>query len=230
MNATPQALRTDRPQMLLFDLDGTLVDSVPDLAWCLNLMLDEFSLPVASEDEVRHWVGNGAERLVKRALTRQMHGEPDDLALLKRALARLMDIYALNTDRYSRLYPGVNEGLDYAKSLGVPLGLVTNKAARFTVPLMKSLGIHDHFDIIIGGDSLPTQKPDPGPLLHCAREFNAEPAETVMIGESINDLQAARAAGMRILCVSYGYNHGSDIAAQGPDAVLHSLADLSDHL
>jgi phosphoglycolate phosphatase len=218
------------PQLMLFDLDGTLVDSVPDLAYCVNIMLSELNQPAANEDEVRHWVGNGAERLVKRALTRSMDGEPDDEALLKRALIRLMDIYAENTDRYSCLYPGAMEGLNYARALGCPLGLVTNKAERFTVPLMKSLGIHDHFDIIVGGDTLPTQKPHPGQLLHCAKQYQAEPARSVMVGDSINDLQAARAAGMRILCVSYGYNHGEDIGSQQPDAVLHSLANLSAHV
>lgn len=218
------------PEMLLFDLDGTLVDSVPDLAFCLNAMLTELALPAASEEEVRMWVGNGAERLIKRAITRRMDGEPEDRALLQRALARLMEIYAENTDQYSRLYPGVIEGLGYARSLGCPLGLVTNKAERFTLPLMRSLGILDHFDIVVGGDTLPTQKPHPGPLLHCAGQYRAAPARSVMIGDSINDLQAARAAGMRILCVSYGYNHGNDIGTHGPDAILHSLAELPAHL
>jgi phosphoglycolate phosphatase len=218
------------PELLLFDLDGTLVDSVPDLAFCLNAMLTELALPAASEEEVRVWVGNGAERLVKRALTRRMDGEPEDQALLRRALARLMEIYAENTDQYSQLYPGATEGLDYARSLGCPLGLVTNKAERFTVPLMRSLGIFDRFDIVVGGDTLPTQKPHPGPLLHCAEQYRAAPAHSVMIGDSINDLQAARAAGMRILCVSYGYNHGNDIGTHGPDAILHSLAELPAHL
>lgn len=218
------------PELLLFDLDGTLVDSVPDLAFCLNAMLTELALPAASEDDVRMWVGNGAERLVKRALTRRMDGEPEDETLLRRALARLMEIYAENTDQYSQLYPGVTEGLDYARSLGCPLGVVTNKAERFTVPLMRSLGILDRFDIVVGGDTLPTQKPHPGPLLHCAEHYRAAPARSVMIGDSINDLQAARAAGMRILCVSYGYNHGNDIGTHGPDAILHSLAELPAHL
>jgi len=218
------------PELLLFDLDGTLVDSVPDLACCLNAMLTELALPAASEDEVRMWVGNGAERLVKRALTRRMDGEPEDQALLSRALARLMEIYGENTDQYSQLYPGVIEGLDYARSLGCPLGVVTNKAERFTVPLLRSLGIFDRFDIVVGGDTLATQKPHPGPLLHCAEQYRAAPARSVMIGDSVNDLQAARAAGMRILCVSYGYNHGQDIGTHGPDAILHSLAELPAHL
>lgn len=216
--------------MVLFDLDGTLVDSVPDLAWCVDRMLRELGLPGATEDEVRRWVGNGTERLVKRALTRTMNGEPDDPTLLERALARMLDLYADNNDERSRLYPGAREGLEYVRSLGCPVGCVTNKPERFTGPLLESLAIHDYFDIVIGGDTLPTRKPDPGPLLHCAKHYGIDPAHAVMIGDSVNDVHAARAAGMRVLCVSYGYNHGNDIGEEGPDAVMHSLADLPNHL
>lgn len=216
--------------MILFDLDGTLVDSVPDLAWCVDTMLREFGLPGAGEEEVRLWVGNGAERLVKRALTRTMEGEPQDGRFFLRAFDRVLELYGENTDRYSRLYPGVHEGLAYARTLGCPLGCVTNKAERFTLPLLNSLGIYDDFRIIVGGDTLPARKPDPLPLLYCAEQCDAEPGCSVMVGDSINDVHAARGAGMRILCVSYGYNHGNDIGREGPDAVMHSLAELPAHL
>ncbi|MGQ0659119.1 MAG: phosphoglycolate phosphatase [Chromatiales bacterium] len=216
--------------MILFDLDGTLVDSVPDLTYCVDAMLRELGLPGASEDDVRRWVGNGAERLVKRALTRTMDDDPLDITLYRRAYDRLLDLYAENTDKFSRLYPGVRDGLDYVRTLGCPVGCVTNKAERFTLPLLKSLGIYADFRIIIGGDTLPARKPDPFPLLYCAGQCNADPGHSVMVGDSINDLHAARAAGMRILCVSYGYNHGNDIGVEGPDAVMNSLAELPAYL
>jgi len=119
---------------------------------------------------------------------------------------------------------------DYVNALGCPIGCVTNKAERFTIPLLKSLGIYDDFHMIIGGDTLPAKKPDPFPLLFCAEQYKANPKHSVMVGDSVNDVQAARAAGFRILCVSYGYNHGNDIGDEGPDAVMHSLADLPTHL
>jgi len=223
-------MRNGRPHLVLFDLDGTLVDSVPDLAYCVDTMLRELGLPGATEEEVRHWVGNGAERLVKRALTQTMDDEPSDLDQYERAYARLLDLYAEHTDELSRLYPGAREGLDYVNALGCPIGCVTNKAERFTIPLLKSLGIYDDFHMIIGGDTLPAKKPDPFPLLFCAEQYKANPKHSVMVGDSVNDVQAARAAGFRILCVSYGYNHGNDIGDEGPDAVMHSLADLPTHL
>ena len=150
--------------------------------------------------------------------------------LLERAKILLTDCYAEKPDESSRLYPGVTEGLDYTASLGCPIGLVTNKPGRFTVPLIQSLGIHHHFNIIVSGDTLPQQKPDPAPLLHCADRYGVEPARSVMVGDSVNDVAAARAAGMPVLCVSYGYNHGTDIRAHKPDAILDSLAELPSYL
>jgi phosphoglycolate phosphatase len=219
-----------RPELVLFDLDGTLVDSVPDIAWCIDRMLVEQGRPPAGEAQVRLWVGNGAERLIKRALTGDMDAEPEDAGLFDCARQRFLDLYAGHADERSALYPGVTEGLDYVRGLGCPVGCVTNKPGRFTGPLLRSLGILDRFDIVVSGDTLPNQKPDPLPLLHCAGQWAARPAASVMIGDSINDIRAARAAGFRILCVSYGYNHGRDIGAQQPDAVLASLADLPVHL
>ncbi|HTT08327.1 MAG TPA: phosphoglycolate phosphatase [Gammaproteobacteria bacterium] len=218
------------PELVLFDLDGTLVDSVPDIAYCIDQMLGELGRAPAGETQVRMWVGNGAERLIKRALTRAMDAEPDDTAEYQRAHARFLELYGEHTDELSRLYPGALEGLRYARSLGCPVGCVTNKAARFTEPLLRSLGIRGEFEIVVSGDTLARRKPDPLPLLHCADKCGARPAHSVMVGDSINDIQAARAAGFRIVCVSYGYNHGNDISVEKPDAVIPTLADLSAHL
>lgn len=212
-------------EMVLFDLDGTLVDSAPDLAWSVDAMLAQLGLPARGVDQVRHWVGNGLERTVKRALTGTVHGEPEP-ALFDRAFPIFMEIYTDNAARQSQCYAGVREGMEYLKQNNYKIGCVTNKKEKFTHILLKTLGLFDDFGIIVSGDTLPRKKPDPLPLLHTARHFNVKPENALMIGDSLNDVRAARAAGFRVLCVSYGYNHGVDIRAADADAVVDTLADL----
>jgi phosphoglycolate phosphatase len=211
--------------MILIDLDGTLVDSVPDLAFCVDAMLQVLGRPPQGEQKVRDWVGNGVERLVRRALTGTLDGEPED-ALFRQAYPIFLDLYARNTSHRSRLYPGVREGIEYLESADYALGCVTNKAARFSEPLLKDLGIYEAFGILISGDTLARKKPDPMPLLHAAGHFRVEPGNALMVGDSVSDVKAARAAGFQIVCMSYGYNHGTDIREAAPDAVIDSLAEL----
>ena len=216
-------------QMVLIDVDGTLVDSVPDLAYCVDEMMQQLDMPVRGEANVRNWVGNGVERLVRRALTNSLDGEPDD-ALFEKAYPVFLDLYADNTSKRSILYPGVKQGIAFLKSAGYKLGCVTNKAAQFTEPLLKDLGIYDNFSIVISGDTLPQKKPDPAPLLHAAEFFGVTPEEAMMLGDSVSDVKAARAAGFQIICMSYGYNHGEDIRTANPDAVIDSMAELPELL
>lgn len=211
--------------MVLIDVDGTLVDSVPDLAFCVDAMMDTLGLPCRGESEVRLWVGNGVERLVRRALTGTLHGEPDD-ELFNKAYPIYLKLYEANVSERSVLYPGVREGLTWLKQQGFKLGCVTNKAAQFTLPLLKNLGVYDDFGIVVCGDTLPLKKPDPAPLLHAAKHFGVSPQQSLMVGDSVSDVQAARAAGFKIVCMSYGYNHGQDIRAAHPDAVIDSMAEL----
>jgi phosphoglycolate phosphatase len=170
-------------------------------------------------------VGNGVERLVRRALLGQLDGEPpeDDFA---RAYPIFVELYGQNTSKRSRLYPGIREGLDWLEAHGYPLGCVTNKAAQFTLPLLADLGVRDYFGIVVAGDTLPVKKPDPAPLLHAARHFGVAPADALMVGDSVSDVKAARAAGFQIVCMSYGYNHGVDIRTANPDAVIDALTEL----
>ena len=214
-----------KPQMILIDVDGTLVDSVPDLAYCVDEMMKQLDMPVHGVDKVRNWVGNGVDRLVKRSLLGQLDGEPDE-GLYQKARPIFMELYADNVSKRSLLYEGIREGLDYLKSQNYPLGCVTNKAAQFTIPLLKDLGVHDDFSFIICGDDLPKKKPDPMPLLHAAEHFNVAPENALMIGDSISDVKASRAAGFQIICMSYGYNHGEDIRNYDPDLVIDSMAEL----
>jgi len=214
-----------KPKMILIDVDGTLVDSVPDLAYCVDELMTTLGREPHGEAKVRDWVGNGVERLCRRALVGQLEGEPSDEDFA-RAYPVFLELYADNTSKRSCLYPGVREGLDYLKSEGYPLGCVTNKAAQFTLPLLKDLGIYDEFGIVVSGDSLPVKKPDPGPLLHAAAHFGVSAEASLMLGDSQSDVKAARAAGFQIVCMSYGYNHGEDIRRYEPDAVIDSMQEL----
>lgn len=223
------ALAGFTPEMVLIDVDGTLVDSVPDLAYCIDEMLKQLDMPVRGIESVRHWVGNGVERLVKRGLINQLDGEPDD-ELYQKALPIFRELYAVNTSVRSHLYDGVKEGLDYMQKQGYTLGCVTNKASEFTLPILKDLGIADYFKVTICGDDTPRKKPDPLPLLTAAKRLGVDPLKSVMLGDSMSDVKAARAAQFKIICMSYGYNHGEDIRDYNPDAVIDSMLELSDYI
>jgi phosphoglycolate phosphatase len=211
--------------MILIDLDGTLVDTAPDLAYCIDEMMQYLGRPAWGERKVRDWVGNGMERLVRRALVGQLDGEPTETEFI-RGYPIFLELYAAHTVRHSTLYPGVREGLDGLHAQGHRLACVTNKAARFAEPLLQVLGLRGDFELLVAGDTLPQKKPDPAPLLYAAAHFGVRPDTAWMIGDSVNDVQAARAAGFTIICVSYGYNHGQDIRSAYPDGVIDSLAEL----
>jgi len=218
-----------KPKMVLIDVDGTLVDSVPDLAYCVDEMLKAIDMAPHGEAEVRHWVGNGVERLVRRALIGQLDGEPDDI-LFEKAYPIFMALYKENTSKRSTIYPGVKEGVEYLKQSGYQLGCVTNKAEAFTHPLLKDLGLFDYFESIVSGDTLDKKKPDPLPLLYSAEKMGVKAEDSLMLGDSISDVKAARAAGFQIICMSYGYNHGVDICESNPDAVIDSMTELKELL
>lgn len=220
---------------VLIDLDGTLVDSVPDLAYGIDQMMLQLAMPIRGVDAVTEWIGNGVERLVKRALVNSMVGEPSE-ALFQKALPLFEVAYAANNGKHSHLYDGVETGLNYLQQQGYRLACVTNKPAAFTHPLLEAMGIADFFDVTIGGDQVARRKPDPQPLLMAAEKLRVDPKQAVMLGDSISDIMAARGAGMPVICVSYGYNHGQAIGGQEgrgqerrshhPDAVIDSLAEL----
>ncbi|MGB0849014.1 MAG: phosphoglycolate phosphatase [Thiolinea sp.] len=214
------------PEMVLIDIDGTLVDSVPDLAFCVDETMKRCGYPMRGEAAVRKWVGNGVQRLIQRALANDLNGLPSDEDFAG-AMPVFMELYAENVSKRSRLYPGVIEGLDYLASVsGLKVGCVTNKAAEFTQPLLENLGILERFAIVVSGDTLSEKKPHPLPLLHAAETLGVKPEASLMLGDSKSDVKAARAAGFRIICMSYGYNHGEDIRDYEPDAVIDSMTEL----
>jgi len=215
---------------VLIDLDGTLVDSVPDLAYAIDQMMLQLAMPARGMAAVTEWVGNGIERLVKRALVNSMEGEPSD-ALFQKALPLFEVAYAANNGKLSCLYEGVEIGLNYLHQQGYRLACVTNKPIAFAQPLLAIMGIADFFHVTIGGDQVSRRKPDPQPLLMAAEKLGVDPRQVIMLGDSINDVMAARGAGMPIICVSYGYNYGQDIRGQErhshhPDAVINSFVEL----
>ena len=212
-------------ELVLLDLDGTMVDTVPDLAVAIDAMQTQLGLPARGEDRTRLWVGNGMDRLVKRALTDGVDGEPE-AALFERAYPLFLEAYAARPCVASCFYPGVETLLDHLKRGGYKVGCITNKTARVTDQLLRLLGIYDNFDIILSGDSLTRRKPDPLPLLHAGEQLGVTSDKTLMIGDSQTDVDAARAAGIDIVCVSYGYNRGRDIRDADPDRVVDSLVEL----
>jgi len=214
-----------KPKMILIDLDGTLVDSVPDLAWCVDETMSALNMQTRGEEKVRKWVGNGVPRLIERALANDFDGKPST-ELYEKAQPIFMELYAKNPCNLSQLYPAVKEGLTWLKGQNIHLGCVTNKDEQFTLPILEKLGILNDFEVIISGDTLPVKKPYPAPLLHGADFFNINVEDAMMLGDSVNDVKAARAAGFSIVCMTYGYNHGVDIRTANPDRVIDSFAEL----
>jgi phosphoglycolate phosphatase len=216
-------------KLVLFDLDGTLVDTAPDLAAAANRMLRDLGRAPWDVARYRTWIGNGMARFVKRALTGEMQAEPD-AALFERGFAAFTGYYADDVSGDSAVYPGTLEVLERLARAGFVLGCVTNKAGAFTRPLLQNLGLDRYFRIVVAGDTVSKLKPDPMPLLYACEQVGTTVAHTVFIGDSANDVQAARAAAMPVICVSYGYNHGEDIRNHRPDAVVDSLAELQQYL
>jgi len=218
-----------KPDFILIDLDGTLVDSVPDLAYCVDEMMKQIGMPTRGEDAVRDWVGNGVERLTERALINAVDGKPDP-ELMKKAYPIFLALYAENNAKRSCVYDGVIEGLEWMLAQGYRLGCVTNKAEAFTLPLLKDKGLFDYFEVIVSGDTCEKKKPDPMPLLHAANLMGVSPENALMLGDSKSDVNAARAAGFHIFCLTYGYNHGEDIRDYHPDAIMDSFMELPNYL
>jgi phosphoglycolate phosphatase len=209
---------------VVIDLDGTLLDTAPDLAEAANRMLAELRLPPIKEALLKTYIGNGVTRLIKRVLTRDMDSEPDK-ALFNEAQPIYEKHYAAVVSQKSRPYKGVLDGLNALKRAGYRLACITNKAEKFTLPLLKDTGLRDYFELVLAGDTLPRKKPDPMPLLYACEKFGVKPDEMLLIGDSLNDTQAARAAGCYVFCVPYGYNRGQNVNELDLDAVVDTLVD-----
>ena len=217
------------PRLVMFDLDGTLLDSVPDLAAAINAMLVQMGLEPAGVARVRDWVGNGSLVLVRRALANGIEHAAVDEGYAAAAHQCFLEIYA-DCHALGRVYPGVKECLDWLREQGVALGLVTNKPFRFVAPLLAEHGLDGYFLWVLGGDSLAQQKPDPAPLQWMLAQAGVDANQALFVGDSRSDVRAACAAGVQCVAVSYGYNHGRPIAEENPALVLDDLRQLVDSL
>jgi phosphoglycolate phosphatase len=207
------------------DLDGTLLDTVHDLSAAVNLMLSRLGLGTIPKESVRTMIGRGIPELIRRVFLSVRARAPDE-AEHARAIAVYEDCYARVLGRETVPFPGVAEGLEQLASAGFGLACVTNKAARFTRMHLDKSGFAHYFSLVVSGDSLPAKKPDPLPLLHIARHFAVAPKRLLMLGDSITDTQAARAAGCPILCVPYGYNEGRPARSLDCDGIVASLQEV----
>lgn len=214
-------------KVIIFDFDGTLIDSEPDLALALNYMLDRLNRETYTQSVISHWVGNGAETLVKRALSGStIIDEHIEQELFLNALDIFLKFYAQNLCVKTYLYPNVKKSLEKLKEQGYIMVIVTNKPADFVEPILKGLAIDEFFEFYLGGDSLEKRKPDPMPLLHVCNRLDITVDECVMIGDSKNDILSAKSAKMQSIGVSYGYNYGEDISIYKPTIVVESFADI----
>ena len=207
----------------LIDLDGTLLDTAPDLAAAVNAMLAELGLQALPAAAVREFIGSGIVRLVERSL--QAAGLSLPCAQLERALRSFGAHYRGLNGRSSAPYPGVVEGLGRMRARGLRLACVTNKAAAFTAPLLEKSGLARFFDAVVTADQVGARKPHPEPFLFACRELGVEPAAAAAIGDSANDAEGARAAGCRVLLVSYGYSEGRDVRALDSDGLAASFPE-----
>lgn len=210
---------------LAFDLDGTLVDSAPGLADAIDRTLNDLRLPQAGLERVSTWIGNGADIMMARALTFALGREPQPEE--QRDARALFDRhYADTVDMGSTLFPQVKQTLGALKAAGMPMAIVTNKPTPFVAPLLASLGIADAFSLIIGGDDVPVKKPHPAAIFMVLGTFGVLPNQLLFVGDSRNDIQAAQAAGVPNIGMTFGYNYGEPIATSQPDLTLDSFDEL----
>lgn len=212
-----------KPLAIVWDLDGTLVDSAPDLASALNAVLDKRGFFTLSINEVRAMIGNGVPKLVERGFSAV--GVRPDSAQLDELIAMFVQEYKACATDNTHPYPGVVEALQELHSMDIPMGVCTNKPEAFTRQILDGLGLSGYFSSVVGGDSTSARKPDPEPVLACLRGLASEPASSLMIGDSVHDVHAAHAAGVTVAVVPWGYR-SAPVEDLGADFILGDLAVL----
>jgi phosphoglycolate phosphatase len=210
---------------VMIDLDGTLLDTAGDLAIAANMMLQELGKAELPLSTIQSYIGKGIQNLVKESLTQSFGDDELDAGLFSRAMTIYERKYEKNLCITTHPYPGAMDGLVAMKNAGFQLACITNKSKAFTLPLLRATNLLDYFDVVLSGDSLPRKKPDPMPLHHACSLFKILPREMLLIGDSLNDSEAARAAGCYVFCVPYGYNEGQNVLELDCDAIIPSIFD-----
>jgi phosphoglycolate phosphatase len=211
----------------LFDLDGTLVDSAPDINAALNAALVAIDQPTVDEALTRNWVGHGSRVLIESALAHiGAAAAVADKLTMARAMAAFIEHYRAHIADASRPYPGVVEALNGLRGRGAQLAVVTNKLADLSEQLLSALGLRASFAVVVGGDTLSERKPDAAPALHACSRMNVAARDALFVGDSITDVETARAAGCAVVCVRDGYNQGTPAERLGADGVIDSLIAL----
>ena len=208
----------------LFDLDGTLIDTAPDIGAALNHSLETAGLAPVRSDLVRHWVGFGSRKLIEQALIHH-HKQPAQ-EQIDALLEPFLSYYTEHIADLSKPYPTTVETLTALKTEGIHLAVVTNKLQALAVPVLDALELSPFFDVIVGGDTASRPKPAADPIKYCLQHVAVRPEDALMVGDSITDVDAARAAGVGIVCLRDGYNHGTDVATLDPDRVIDRLSEL----
>lgn len=208
----------------LFDLDGTLVDTAPDINTALNHALSGMDCAAVDETLTRHWIGHGARVVIEQALRHHRYNAPTEQ--VDAALKHFLDYYGNHLCDESRPYPGVVNTLSTLRAGGAKLAVVTNKMSTLSEPLLDQIGLRDYFELIVSGDTAEHPKPAPDPVNLCLRAFNLQPNACLFVGDSETDVLAARAAGVPVVCMRDGYNHGVDVTTLKPDGVVQHFADL----
>lgn len=212
-----------RFKAVLLDLDGTLLDTIADITEVTNAMLGDLGMPPFTQDVIRSYVGKGSENLVVRALSGNGTDALPDSTQTARALDLYFQHYRRLNGQHAQVYPGVMDGLRAFRDAGLKMAVVTNKPEEFTHVLLVKTGLAHFFDAVVCGDTCERKKPDPMPFLHACDLLDVAPADALVIGDSINDAQAARAAGNPVLIVPYGYNEGHDVRSLDVDDIVSSI-------
>ncbi len=212
-------------QGVLLDLDGTLLDTIPDLAAAANAMLQAMGRESLAESKIRTFVGKGADNLIARTLAGGLDAPAPEAQIFATAKKHFFDYYRANNGRFASLYPGVLEGLQALKEMGLSLAVVTNKPYEFSIPLLEQHGLLSYMALVVGGDTCERRKPDAEPILYACEKIGCPPWATLTIGDSINDALAARAAGGAVLAVPYGYNEGAPVTDLPVDGIVQSIIE-----
>ena len=219
-------------KLIIFDMDGTLIDSVPSLAFAINYMLKELNLKEYPENIIRTWVGNGADILVKRALAGDINYENSQIesSYFKKAKKIFLEFYGNNLNAKTTLYPNVLDTLKVLRSRGFTLALATNKPIEFVGDMLKHFHLDNFFEIYLGGGSVEHKKPHPQILLTILDKLNFEARDSIMVGDSKSDILAAKAANMNSIALTYGYNQGIDLSTLEPTYICENFKDILNYI